>query len=118
MKALLSKATGGPETLVLEEIADPVAGAGEILVAIKACSVNFPDVLVIEDKYQFRPERPFSPGSEIAGVVEALGPGVTDFKIGDRVIAVTGHGGLVETVAVPAASAYKLPPEQIGRAHV
>lgn len=112
MKALLSVATGGPETLVLSEIDTPVAGPGQLLVAVKACAVNYPDVLIIEDKYQFKPARPFAPGSEIAGVVEALGQGVTGFKIGDRVIAVTGHGGLVEQVAVPAASAYKLPPER------
>ena len=73
MKALLSKAVGGPETLVLEEIADPIAGPGQLLVAVQACSVNYPDVLIIEDRYQFKPQRPFAPGSEIAGVVEALG---------------------------------------------
>ena len=112
MKALLSVATGGPETLVMSEIDAPFAGPGQLLVAVKACAVNYPDVLIIEDKYQFKPARPFAPGSEIAGVVEALGPGVTGFKIGDRVIAVTGHGGLVEHVAVPAASAYKLPDER------
>lgn len=113
MKALLSKATGGPETLVLEDIADPVAGAGEILVAIKACSVNFPDVLVIEDKYQFRPERPFSPGSEIAGVVEAVGAGVKQWKVGDRVLAGTGaHGGMAEKIVIPAERAFALPKER------
>ena len=109
MKALLSVAVGGPETLALNEIDAPVAGPGQLLVAVKACAVNYPDVLIIEDKYQFKPTRPFAPGSEIAGVVEALGQGVTGFKVGDRVIAVTGHGGLVEMIAVPAASAYKLP---------
>lgn len=112
MKALLSVAVGGPETLALSEIDVPVAGPGQLLVAVKACAVNYPDVLIIEDKYQFKPARPFAPGSEIAGVVEALGQGVTGFKIGDRVIAVTGHGGLVEKIAVPAASAYKLPEER------
>ena len=112
MKALLSVAVGGPETLVLSEIDAPVAGPGQLLVAVKACAVNYPDVLIIEDKYQFKPARPFAPGSEIAGVVEALGQGVTGFKVGDRVIAVTGHGGLVEKIAVPAASAYKLPEER------
>ncbi len=112
MKALLSVAVGGPETLVLSEIDAPVAGPGQLLVAVKACAVNYPDVLIIEDKYQFKPARPFAPGSEIAGVVEALGQGVTGFKVGDRVIAVTGHGGLVEKIAVPAASAYKLPDDR------
>lgn len=112
MKALLSVATGGPETLLLSEIDAPTAGPGQLLVSVKACAVNYPDVLIIEDKYQFKPARPFAPGSEIAGIVEALGQGVTGFKVGDRVIAVTGHGGLVEQIAVPAVSAYKLPPER------
>ncbi len=112
MKALLSVAVGGPETLVASEIDAPVAGPGQLLVAVKACAVNFPDVLIIEDRYQFKPQRPFAPGSEIAGVVEALGEGVSGFAIGDRVIAVIGHGGLVERIAVPAASTYKLPEER------
>jgi len=112
MKALLSTAVGGPETLVAREIDVPVAGPGQLLVAVKACAINYPDVLIIEDKYQFKPERPFAPGSEIAGVVEAIGEGVTGFTVGDRVIAVTGHGGLVEKIVVPAASAYKLPAER------
>jgi NADPH:quinone reductase len=112
MKALLSKSVGGPETLVFEEIADPVAGPGQLLVAVKACSVNYPDVLIIEDRYQFKPERPFAPGAEIAGVVEAIGEGVTGWKIGDRVIATTGSGGMVEKIAIPAASAFALPAER------
>lgn len=112
MKALLSKAAGGPETLVLEEMPDPVAGSGQLLVAVKACSINYPDVLIIEDKYQFKPQRPFAPGCEIAGVVEALGAGVTGWKVGDRIIATTGSGGMVEKIAIPAASAFALPPER------
>lgn len=113
MKALLSKASGGPETLVLEEIADPVPGPGQILVATKACAVNYPDVLVIEDKYQFKPPRPFSPGSEVAGIVEAVGEGVTRWKIGDRVLGATGaNGGMAEKVLMAEASAYALPPER------
>ncbi len=112
MKALLSIEMGGPDTLVLSEIDAPIAGPGQLLVAVKACAVNYPDVLIIEDKYQFKPARPFAPGSEIAGIVEAVGQGVTGFKIGDRVIAVTGHGGLVERIAIPALSVYKLPPDR------
>ncbi|WP_164118146.1 NADPH:quinone oxidoreductase family protein [Sphingorhabdus sp. Alg239-R122] len=111
MRALLSKAAGGPETLEITEIDNPVAGAGELLVAVKACSINFPDALIIQDMYQLKPPRPFAPGSEIAGIVEAVGEGVTDFKVGDRVIAGTGFGGLVEKKAVPAAAAYHLPDE-------
>ncbi len=77
MRAVLSKAVGGPGTLVLEDLADPAPGAGEVLLAVKACGVNYPDVLIIEDKYQFKPARPFAPGGEVAGVVEAVGAGVT-----------------------------------------
>jgi len=109
MKALLSTEIGGPETLKLTEVDTPVAGPGELLVAVKACSINFPDALVIRDMYQLKPQRPFAPGSEIAGVVEAVGEGVTGWQVGDRLIAGTGFGGLVEKKAVPAASAYRLP---------
>ena len=113
MKALLSKAAGGPETLVLEDVADPVAGPGQILVAVKACSVNYPDVLIIEDKYQFKPPRPFSPGSEVSGIVEAVGEGVTNFRVGDRVLGATGSsGGMSEKVVLNAATAYELPAER------
>jgi len=87
MKALLSTATGGPETLTLGELPRPTAGKGQIVIDVKACAVNFPDTLIIEDKYQFRPERPFAPGGEVAGVVAEVGEGVTQFKVGDRVIA-------------------------------
>ncbi|WP_431470923.1 NADPH:quinone oxidoreductase family protein [Sphingosinithalassobacter sp. LHW66-3] len=109
MKALLSKAPGGPETLTLEELPDPAPGKGEVLVAVKACSINYPDVLIIEDKYQFRPQRPFAPGSEISGAVAAVGEGVSGWAVGDRVIATTGHGGLAEQVVVPADRLYRLP---------
>ncbi len=109
MKGLLSKAPGGPETLVMDELPDPVAGAGQVVVAVKACSINYPDVLIIEDKYQMKPPRPFAPGSEISGVVDSVGEGVTEFKAGDRVLCTTGAGGLVEKIAVAAASLYPLP---------
>ncbi|MCG6120276.1 MAG: NADPH:quinone oxidoreductase family protein [Blastomonas sp.] len=109
MKALLSTAAGGPDTLEMTEIDAPVAGPGELLVAVKACSINFPDALIIKDMYQLKPQRPFAPGSEIAGVVEAVGEGVTGWSVGDRVIAGTGFGGLVEKKVVAAAGAYKLP---------
>jgi NADPH2:quinone reductase len=100
MKAVLSKTVGGPDTLVLEEVADPTLKPGEVLVAVKACGVNYPDVIIIEDKYQFKPERPFSPGGEIAGVVEAVGEGVTKVKVGDRVIGQAGWGGMAEKIAL------------------
>jgi NADPH:quinone reductase len=109
MKALLSTAPGGPDTLQMTEIDAPVAGPGQLLVDVKACAINYPDVLIIEDKYQFKPQRPFAPGSEISGVVTALGEGVNDFAVGDHIFAVTGHGGLVEQIAVDATRAMKLP---------
>jgi NADPH:quinone reductase len=112
VKALLSQEPGGPETLKLSELLDPVPGPGQLLVRVKACAINYPDVLIIEDKYQFKPPRPFAPGGEIAGIVEALGEGVTGWSVGDRLIAMLGHGGLAEKVLVPAAMALPLPPER------
>ncbi|HEY0627865.1 MAG TPA: NADPH:quinone oxidoreductase family protein [Sphingomicrobium sp.] len=109
MKALLSREPGGPETLQLADLPDPTPGPGELLVRVHACAINYPDVLIIEDKYQFKPTRPFAPGGEVAGVVEAVGEGVRDWKVGDRLIAYHGHGGLAEKVAVPAAHAFPLP---------
>ena len=112
MKALLSVEPGGPETLRLEEVAEPKPGPGELLVKVHACAINYPDVLIIEDKYQFRPPRPFSPGGEIAGEVVAVGEGVTGWQVGERMIAVTGHGGLAEMVTVPENAAYRLPADR------
>jgi NADPH:quinone reductase-like Zn-dependent oxidoreductase len=112
MKALLSRAPGGPETLELSEVDEPVAGPGQLLVRVKACAINYPDVLIIEDRYQFKPQRPFAPGGEIAGVVEAVGEGVSGWSAGDRLIAMIGHGGLAEKVVVQAAMALPLPPER------
>ena len=109
MRAVLSKAPGGPETLVVEEVLDPRPMKGEVVIEVRAVGVNFPDTLIIEDKYQFKPTRPFSPGGEVAGVVEAVGEGVTNVRKGDRVIAVPGWGGMVERLAVPAASVMKIP---------
>ncbi len=109
MKALLSTEPGGPETLRLSDVAEPVAGAGQLLVRVKACAINYPDVLIIEDKYQFKPPRPFAPGGEIAGVVEAVGEGVAGWSEGDRLIAMIGHGGLAEKVVANAATAVPLP---------
>ncbi len=109
MRALLSKQAGGPETLILDELPDPVAAAGEVVVAVKACAINFPDVLIIEDKYQFKPPRPFAPGGEIAGVVVAVGDGVTDLKPGDRVLGSTGWNGLAEQIVVERRRLFPLP---------
>lgn len=109
MKALLSNAPGGPDTLVLTERPKPEPGPGQLLVKVLACAINFPDVLIIEDKYQLRPPRPFAPGAEISGAVEGLGEGVSDWKPGDRLIAAIGYGGLSEYVVVDAARAFALP---------
>ena len=108
MRAMLSIEPGGPETLQLREVARPEPGAGELQVRVLACAVNYPDALIIEDKYQFRPPRPFAPGFEISGVVESVGDGVTDWKSGDRLIAVIPHGGLAEVAIVPAALAIRM----------
>jgi NADPH2:quinone reductase len=102
MKAVLCKQFGPPESLVVEDLPSPKAGAGEAVVSVKAASVNFPDVLIIQNKYQFKPPLPFSPGSEMAGVVKEVGEGVKGFKPGDRVIAFTTHGAFAEEVKVEA----------------
>jgi NADPH:quinone reductase-like Zn-dependent oxidoreductase len=109
MKALLSHEPGGPETLRLTELADPVPGPGELLVRVRAAAVNYPDVLIIEDKYQFKPPRPFAPGGEIAGEIEAVGEGVEGWKAGDRLIAVPGWGGFSEKIVIPAKAGVPLP---------
>jgi len=100
MKAVLCKTFGPPENLVLDDVAAPQAGAGEVLVDVHASALNFPDVLMIQGKYQSQPPMPFSPGGEIAGVVAATGAGVTRLKIGDRVFGGTGYGGFAEQVVM------------------
>jgi NADPH2:quinone reductase len=96
MKTLLSETPGGPATLVLREVPEPSPGPGQLRIAVRACGINYPDVLLIEDKYQVRPPRPFAPGLEVSGVVDALGDGVTGFAVGDRVIGHLASGGLAE----------------------
>jgi NADPH:quinone reductase-like Zn-dependent oxidoreductase len=112
VKALLSDSPGGPETLRIADVPEPTAGPGELLVRVGACGINFPDVLIIEDKYQLKPPRPFAPGGEIAGEVEAVGEGVEGWAIGDRLVAVPGFGGLVEKIVIPARIAFRLPAER------
>jgi NADPH2:quinone reductase len=109
MKALLCKSYGLPDTLVYEDTADPVPGPGQVVVDMKAAGVNFPDVLIIQNKYQFKPALPFSPGSEMAGIVSAVGEGVTHVKVGDHVIGSCGHGAFAEKVLVPAAKTIPMP---------
>ena len=109
MKAVLCEKFGPPETLVIREVPDPVAGKGQVVVRIHAAGVNFPDTLIIEDKYQLKPALPFSPGGEVAGVVESVGEGVTRARPGDRVIAFPGYGGYAEKVCVDQARITRLP---------
>lgn len=109
MKIWHSAQPGGTDTLTLAEVVSPAPGAGELLVEVRACGINFPDSLIIRDLYQFKPQRPFAPGGEIAGVVVASGDGVADFAEGDRVIARTGWGGLAERIAVSAARCIAMP---------
>lgn len=100
MKAIVCKAWGLPETLVIEEQADLVPAAGEIVIDIMAAGVNFPDVLIIQNKYQFKPELPFTPGNELAGTVHAVGAGVTQYKVGDKVFAFVPQGAFAQQVKV------------------
>ncbi len=109
MKAVLCKAYGPPESLVVEELASPVAGPSEVVLSMKAASVNFPDVLIIQNKYQVKPPLPFSPGSELAGIVKSVGDGVTAFKPGDAVMAITGYGAFAEEVKADAARLLPIP---------
>src|SRR6185437_13160060 len=109
MKAVLCKQYGPPDTLTFEELPSPRAGAGEVVVSVKAASVNFPDVLIIQNKYQFKPPLPFSPGSELAGVVKEIGAGVSGWKAGDRAIAFTTYGAFAEEVKTEATRLLPLP---------
>ncbi len=98
MQAVLCKTYGPPESLVIEEVEPLQPGKGQVVLSVKACGVNFPDTLIIQGQYQFKPPMPFSPGGEVAGVVKAVGDGVEGVHIGDRVIASTGWGGFAEEV--------------------
>lgn len=109
MKAILSKTVGGPETLVLEDVPSPKAGEGQVVISVKACGVNYPDVLIIKDMYQFKPPRPFSPGGEVSGIVKEIGEGVTNVKVGERVLASTGNGGMAEEVVAAAHGVTPIP---------
>jgi NADPH2:quinone reductase len=109
MKAMLSIEPGGPESLTWTELPDPAPAKGELLVEIRAAGVNFPDTLIIQDLYQMKPPRPFAPGGEIAGVVAAIGEGVEGYAIGDRVLALTGHGGFATHRCIDATQAIRIP---------
>lgn len=111
MKAILCKQHGPPESLVYEDTADPTAEAGEVVIDVKAAGVNFPDTLIIENKYQFKPDLPFSPGGEVAGIVSQVGAGVKHLKKGDRAMALMTFGGFAEKARVPGQTALPIPEE-------
>lgn len=107
--AVLCRQYGPPDTLVFEEVPSPRAGRGEAVVSVRAASLNFPDVLIIENKYQLKPPLPFTPGSEMAGVVKEVGSGVTHLEPGDRVMGVSGYGAFAEEVTIEAARLVPVP---------
>jgi NADPH:quinone reductase-like Zn-dependent oxidoreductase len=109
MKAMLSFEVGGPETLRIGELPEPSPGPGQVLIRVAAVSLNFPDALVIEDLYQFKPKRPFAPGTEISGVVVGLGEGVTGFSLGDRVCSMCGFVGLAELAVADVWRTFRVP---------
>ena len=105
----MCKEYGPPESLVVEDVPSPTPGPGDVIISAKAASVNFPDVLIIQNKYQVKPPLPFSPGSEVAGVVKAIGDGVDNVKSGDKVMAVTTYGAFAEEVKTPATRLVPIP---------
>src|SRR3989454_11840560 len=109
MKAILCKQYGPPESLVLEDLPPPKAGKGQVVVSIKAAGVNFPDTLIIQNKYQFKPDLPFSPGSECAGIVKEIGEAVTMMKPGDSITALTTYGSFSEEIVVKESECIPLP---------
>jgi len=109
VKAVLCKAYGPPESLVVEDVASPEPGPGDVVITVKAASVNFPDVLIIQNKYQVKPPLPFSPGSEVAGIVKSVGEGVTQVAVGDKVLAIIGYGAFAEEVKTESRRVLPLP---------
>ena len=110
MKAILCTQFGPPEELTLSETSSPTAGRGQVVISVKACGVNFPDTLIIQNKYQFKPPLPFSPGGEVAGTIKEVGEGVKHFNVGDAVLSLTGWGGFAEEVIADAATTLPIPP--------
>jgi NADPH:quinone reductase len=109
MKALLSRQPGLPNTLTLEEIADPVPEAGQVRINVRAVGVNFPDLLIIQDLYQIKPPRPFSPGGELAGIVDTVGAGVTNVEPGDRILVSPVRSAMAEKAIAQANNCWKIP---------
>lgn len=109
MKAIVIQEFTAPEAVTVGNLPDPIIGKSDVLVRVCAAAVNYPDVLVVQGKYQTLPQRPFAPGKDAAGVVEAVGADVTDFRPGDRVVAQLEYGGYAELVSVKAASCFRIP---------
>jgi NADPH2:quinone reductase len=109
MRAVLCKQFGPPERLVVEDVPTPAIGDHQVLLRVKACGVNFPDLLIIENKYQFKPPLPFSPGGEVSGVVQQVGAKVANLKVGDRVLGTPGIGGFAEELAIDARNVVPIP---------
>jgi len=109
MRAVLCKQFGPPESLVVEDVPTPAIGDHQVLLRVKACGVNFPDLLLIENKYQFKPPLPFSPGGEVSGVVQQVGAKVANLKVGDRVLGTPGIGGFAEELAIDARNVVPIP---------
>ena len=111
MKAIICDAYGPPANLKFQEVPDPVPAADEVLIRVQACGVNFPDTLIIQGLYQFKPPLPFSPGADISGIVEAVGSDVRRFSPGDEVVAMHPYGGFAEKAVVKAGTCFAKPPE-------
>jgi len=109
MKAIQCQVHGLPESLLFVDVQVPSIDAREVLIQVKACGVNFPDVLIIQNKYQFKPTLPFSPGGEVSGVIAAVGENVKHLKVGDRVVALSGWGGFAEYVAIKSSRVFPMP---------
>ncbi|GHB38614.1 zinc-binding dehydrogenase [Mongoliitalea lutea] len=110
MKAIICESYGLPDSLVYKEVANPTPGEKEVIIEVAACAVNFPDVLIIQNKYQFKPELPFSPGGEVSGVIKSVGSQVKHLQVGQRVLALCGWGGFAEEVKVAADRVFPIPP--------
>jgi NADPH:quinone reductase len=109
VKAIVCSQFGGPDVLEVREVEEPVAGEGQAVIDVAACALNFPDLLMIQDLYQFKPQLPYTPGSEIAGIIRSTGPGVSPFAIGDRVVGSATTGGLAQRAVVPAGRLVRVP---------
>ena len=109
MKAIICQQYGPPDQLLLTDMPSPKAAKGQVVIRVEACGVNFPDTLIIEGKYQFKPPFPFSPGGEVSGVITETGEGVSHLNVGDRVFSMTGHGGFAEEVVADAKTTLPMP---------